>query len=439
MIKLERGRVPMDRYDVIVVGGGPAGMKAAGTAAEAGAKTMLLEKMDRPGRKLRITGKGRCNLTNSAALEEFIEHFGDNGRFLYSAFSRFFSDDLMDFMHELGFQTVVERGGRVFPVDDDAQKIVLAIEEWMAEKGVVLRIQSKVDKLIVRDDHIDGVSFVEMQSRSIHPKATGESIHQRCHSRAVILATGGASYPGTGSTGDGYSLAASVGHTIIPIRPALVPIEIHSDVPARLQGLSLRNVNVRFIHEGSVFTEAFGEMLFTHFGVSGPVILSLSRKVVDALRAGWHVELSIDLKPALDEAKLNSRLLRDLDRHGKRQFQTILKDLLPRKLIPVCIEAVDIPARKPAHQISAQERERLHAWLKDFRLTITGHRSFKEAIVTAGGVDLREVDPRTMESKLVEGLYFAGEVLDLDADTGGYNLQAAFSTGWLAGKSTAGR
>jgi predicted Rossmann fold flavoprotein len=439
MIGLEQGWVPMDRYDVIVVGGGPAGMMASGMAAKAGATTMLLEKMDQPGRKLRITGKGRCNLTNSASIDDFIEHFADHGRFLYSAFSRFFSDDLMNFMHELGVQTVVERGGRVFPVDDDAQKIVLALEEWLKGNGVVLRSHSKVTKLHVRDGHIDGVSFIERQSHSNQSKAAGAAIRQRCHSRAVILAAGGASYPGTGSTGDGYRLAASLGHTIVPIRPALVPLEIDGEVPARLQGLSLRNVNVRFIHEGSVFAEAFGEMLFTHFGVSGPVILSLSRKVVDALQAGHQVELSIDLKPALDEAKLDARLMRDLDRHGKRQFQTIIKDLLPRKLIPVCIEAVKIPARKPAHQITAQDRDRLHAWLKDFRLRITGHRSFKEAIVTAGGVDLREVDPRTMASKLVEGLYYAGEVLDLDADTGGYNLQAAFSTGWLAGMSAAER
>lgn len=429
----------MDRYDVLVIGAGPAGMMAAGTAAESGAKTILLEKMDRPGRKLQITGKGRCNLTNSAILEDFIGHFGDNARFLYSAFSRFFTSELIEFMQQLGVQTVQERGGRVFPVHDGAQQIVLALKEWMVGKGVDLRIQSKVKDLIMKNERLEGVSFIEAQHQSTRKKTAVKKIIQRCLAHTVILATGGASYPGTGSTGDGYRLAESVGHTVVPIRPALVPLEIHGDVPARLQGLSLRNVQVRFISEGNVFAEAFGEMVFTHFGVSGPVILSLSRKVVDALRADQRVELSINLKPALDEVKLDARLLRDLDQHGKRQFQTILKDLLPRKIIPVCIDSVTIPAHKPAHQITAQERERLHEWLKDFRLQISGHRSFKEAIITAGGVDLHEVDPRTMGSKLVEGLFFAGEVLDLDADTGGYNLQAAFSTGWLAGKSAAER
>ncbi len=427
----------MADLDVIVVGGGPAGMMAAGMAAASGVKTNLLEKMEQPGRKLRITGKGRCNLTNSAPLDVFIGHFGENGRFLYSAFSRYFCADLLEFMQHMGIQTVEERGGRIFPVHDDAQEIVLALQAWMAKNGVVLQTRAKVDKLIVDNGSIQGAVFVETQFPSPRFKSGGDKVERIIRARAVILATGGASYPGTGSTGDGYRLAASVGHTIVPIRPALVPLEIEGDVPSRLQGLSLRNINARFFHKDEVFAEGFGEMLFTHFGVSGPIVLSQSRKVVDALRKGRRVELSIDLKPALDDEKLDARLLRDLDAHGKRQFQTILKDLLPRKLIPVCVDLVGIPARKPAHQITTGERQRLRTWLKDFRLSVSGHRSFKEAIITAGGVDLREVDPRTMGSKLVDGLYFAGEVLDLDADTGGYNLQAAFSTGWLAGTSAA--
>ena len=253
----------------------------------------------------------------------------------------------------------------------------------------------------------------------------------------MIVATGGASYPATGSTGDGYRMAQAAGHAIVPIRPALVPLETAGDIAPRLQGLTLRNVSVRVWGDGKKLAEAFGEMLFTHFGVSGPITLTLSRQVVDALRLGQQVCLSIDLKPALDEPRLDARLLRDLDAHGKRQFQTLLQDLLPRKLIPVCIDLTGISPHKVGHQIAAQERKQLRTWLKDFRLQVTGYRPFTEAIVTAGGVDTREVDPRTMASRLVKGLYFAGEVLDVDADTGGYNLQAAFSTGWVAGRSAA--
>jgi predicted Rossmann fold flavoprotein len=259
----------------------------------------------------------------------------------------------------------------------------------------------------------------------------------RVAAAVVIVATGGASYPGTGSTGDGYRLAAAVGHTIVPIRPALVPLETAGDVAPRLQGLSLRNVTARVWVDGEKRAEAFGEMLFTHFGLSGPIILSLSKRVVDALRLGQDVTLAIDLKPALDERKLDARLLRELDARGKQQFRTLLKSLLPRKLIPVCIALTGIPPHKAGHQITAGERKRLRGWLKDFRLQVTGHRPFSEALITAGGVDTAQVDPRTMASRLVAGLYFAGEVLDVDADTGGYNLQAAFSTGRMAGESAA--
>ncbi|MBC8249611.1 MAG: NAD(P)/FAD-dependent oxidoreductase [Anaerolineales bacterium] len=420
----------MTGRQVIVVGGGAAGLMAAGQAAQMGAEALLLEKMDRPGRKLRIAGKGRCNLTNVATVSEFIAHFGPSGRFLRQSFHQFCNSDLVAFFEELGVRTMTERGGRVFPVSGEAQDVVDALVQWVEEHGVILRTRSPVEKLLVEEGRVVGVQASRNQ---VFPKKPGFY-----PADAVIIATGGASYPATGSTGDGYRLAASVGHTIVPIRPALVPLETAGDVAPRLQGLSLRNVTVRVWVNGKKQAEAFGEMLFTHFGLSGPIILSLSRQAVDALRLGQRVTLSIDLKPALDEGKLDARLLRDLDAHGKQQFRTLLKGLLPSKLIPVCIDLTGIPPDKMAHQITSEERQRLRTWLKDFRLEVTGHRPFTEAIITAGGVDTREVDPRTLASRLVEGLYFAGEVLDVDADTGGYNLQAAFSTGWVAGRA-AGR
>lgn len=423
-------------HRVIVVGGGAAGLMTAGQAASLGAEVFLFEKKNRPGRKLRITGKGRCNLTNKTPLSEFIAHFGPNGRFLRQAFSQFFTADLVDFFGELGVSTVTERGGRVFPATGQAQDVVDALVRWVKDHGVTLHTQSPVEGLLVEGPRVVGVRVSENR---VSQKKAGVSAPGRiCRADAVVVATGGASYPGTGSTGDGYRLAKSVGHTIVPIRPALVPLETSGNIASRLQGLSLRNVTARVLVDGKKRAEQFGEMLFTHFGLSGPIILSLSKQVVDALRLGQSVTVSIDLKPALDERKLDARLLRDLDRFGKRQFRTLLKELLPSKLIPVCIDLTSIPPHKVGHQITAQERKRLRSWLKDFRLEVTGHRSFSEAIITAGGIETQEIDPRTMASRLVEGLYFAGEVLDIDADTGGYNLQAAFSTGWVAGRS-AGR
>jgi len=424
-------------YDVIVIGGGAAGLMAAGHAARLGARTLVLEKMSRPGRKLRITGKGRCNLTNTAPLPDFVEHFGPNGRFLYSAFQQFFADDLIAFFADLGVTTVVERGGRVFPASSEAGEVVDALARWATAGGAAIKPGAPVERLVVQAGRVIGVQVGAPATRRGQTPRTPPAAGLY-RAPAVIVATGGASYPGTGSTGDGYRLAAAVGHSVIPVRPALVPLETAGDVAARLQGLSLRNVSVTLSTDGEPHAAAFGEMLFTHFGVSGPVILSLSRAAVDALDAGGRVRLAIDLKPALDEAKLDARLLRDLDAHGRQQFHTVLKGLLPRTLIPVCCELARIPPDKPAHQVTAKDRRRLRTWLKGFYLDVTGYRSWHEAIVTAGGVDLREVDPRTMESRLVAGLYFAGEVLDLDADTGGYNLQAAFSTGWLAGRSAAG-
>lgn len=409
--------------DVIVIGGGPAGLMAAGQAAEMGAAVLLIEKMDKPGRKLRITGKGRCNLTNSRPLDEFLPHFGLNGAFLRSAFGQFFNAELIDFLARQGIATVTERGERVFPASNDAQQVADRLVRWVQRCGVRVWTGARVERLIVAGGCVSGVALADGREH---------------HARAVIVATGGASYPGTGSTGDGFRLAEAVGHSVVPIRPALVPLNTAGDVAPRLEGLSLRNVEVTLWVDGKQAAREFGEMLFTHFGVSGPVILTLSGRAVVALHDRQHVRLSIDLKPALDESQLDARLLRDLDAHGKRHVSALLKGLLPHKLIAVCCDLTGLDPAAPCHQVTREQRLRLRAWLKDFSLEVTGHLPLAAAIITAGGVDLRQVDPRTMQSRLVAGLYFAGEVLDLAADTGGYNLQAAFSTGWLAGRSAAG-
>jgi len=417
----------MPKPRVIVIGGGAAGLMAAGRAAARGADTLILEKKNRPGLKLRITGKGRCNLTNIAPVTDFITHFGRNGRFLRQAFTAFFADELRSFLEECGVPLAVERGGRVFPASEEAQDVVDALVRWVNEQGVTIHYQSPVQRLLIEKNKITGVRVSSSRAgRSGSPDRLADS---------VIIATGGASYPATGSTGDGYKLAKAVGHTIVPIRPALVPLISAGKTARRLQGLSLRNVNVRLLVDGKKQAEQFGEMIFTHFGLSGPIILTLSRQAVDALRQQKKVAVAIDLKPALDNRKLDARLLRDLDSQGKKRFRGILKELLPRTLIPVCIEQTKIESETYGHQITTAQRRHLRMWLKDFRFEVTGHRPFTEAIITAGGIDLREVNPRTMASRVMNGLYFAGEVLDIDGDTGGYNLQAAFSTGYLAGQS----
>jgi hypothetical protein len=411
----------MSKQRIIVIGGGAAGMMAAGQAAAAGAKVILLEKMNRPGRKLAITGKGRCNLTNIAEMKEFIDHFGPNGRFLRQAFSSFFAPELMVFLEQLGLELVSERGGRVFPSGGKAPEVVKAFQKWLLESGVQIKTTTRVELLLTTNGRISGVL------------ANNETLP--CD--AVILATGGASYAATGSSGDGYRLASALGHTIVPIRPALVPLEIAGSLTTPMDGLDLRNINVRLLVNGKRCRQEFGEMSFTKFGVTGPVILTLSGDVVDGLRSGNSVSLSIDLKPALDEQKLEARLLRDLETRNKEQMSSVLRGLLPREMIPSCLRLNEIPEDRLAGQLTAKERKRLKTWLKDFRLPVSGHRPFTEAIITAGGVDLKEVDPRTMESRKVRGLYLAGEVLDIQGDTGGYNLQAAFSTGWIAGRAAA--
>lgn len=403
---------------IIVIGAGAAGLLAAAEAANQRAEVLLLERMKRAGRKLSITGKGRCNLTNEDTLEEFIGHFGKNGQFLRQAFGAFFSHDLVELMGTLGVGTVVEQGGRIFPASESALDVVNALVSYAKDSGVQTRTNARVSGLLMKDGRITGVK-------------AGEEIS----ADAVVIATGGLSYPATGSTGDGYRLAEQAGHSIVPARPSLVPVETAGNVAPRLQGLSLRNVSAKVKVNGKTTAEEFGEMLFTHFGLSGPIILRLSRTIVDALQDGEQVTVSIDLKPALNDDKLDARLRRDIEEHGKQQFHTLLKRLLPAKLIPVCIDLTGIASDKPANQIKAAERARLRTWLKNFRFEITRPRPWEEAVITAGGVSTKEIDPRTMESRLVKGLYFAGEVIDIDGATGGYNLQAAFSTGWLAGRS----
>ncbi len=414
--------MPPAKRRVIIVGGGASGLMAAGEAARCGAHVVILEKMTRPGRKLRITGKGRCNITNVAEKREFISHFGRRGKFLHQAFARFFSDDLVRLMESLGVDIKTERGGRVFPEDDDATKVVDALVCWVARLGVLTKTNCAVESILIQGESIS----VRTESGEVMPAS------------AVVIATGGASYPATGSTGDGYRLAGRLGHTIVPTRPALVPLETAGPDAAGLQGLTLKNVRASLQVDDVHLDDRFGDMLFTHFGVSGPIILSLSRSAVDALKAGLKVKLSIDLKPALDEAKLDARLLRDIQDHGQRRLQTLLKNLLPNRMIPLCCHHIAISGEKPANQITGDERKRLRRWLKGVTFEVSGHRDYNEAIITAGGVSLDEVDPKTMASKLVPGLFFAGEVLDIDGDTGGYNLQAAFSTGWLAGRAAAG-
>ncbi|MEA2081134.1 MAG: NAD(P)/FAD-dependent oxidoreductase [Elusimicrobiota bacterium] len=407
---------------IIVVGGGPAGLMAAITAVEAGAGVTLLEKMDRVGKKLRITGKGRCNITNSAEMPDFLKTFSDRGRFIKPSFYRFSNSDLIEFFERNNVPVKTERGGRVFPESDSAEDVVGALRNAAKKKGVKIITEAPVKKLVTKDGAAAGA---ELSSGKIY------------EADAVILSTGGASYPSTGSTGDGYKIASAAGHGLTTPRAALVPVETSGNSAKKLQGLSLKNVSVSVFSGGKKKAEEFGEMLFTHFGLSGPVILTLSRLLSESLTSGVKTEVSIDLKPALDHKKLDARILRDLKTYGKQQMKTILKNLLPRKMIPVCLSLTGISAGKEGNAVTADERKRLRVWLKDFRLNVYGCRGLDEAIITSGGIPVKEINSQNMESKIVKNLFFAGEIIDMDAETGGYNLQAAFSTGFVAGRSAA--
>lgn len=403
---------------VVVIGGGAAGLMAAVIAGREGAKVTLLEKMNYVGKKMGITGKGRCNITNACDMSDFIKNTPGNGKFLYGAYERFTNEDLLQLLHDAGLETKVERGGRVFPASDSALDVRNTFMKLMKQYGVDVHLEEPVKKLLVDDGVVTGV---------VTDKET-------YHADAVVIATGGKSYPATGSTGDGYMLAAQVGHTITDIRPSLVPIVTEESWVKDLMGLSLRNVELSVVAKNKVQAKMFGEMMFTHFGITGPIVLSLSHTVGKLMRKKniGTIGLDINLKPALSPETLDKRLQKDFDLYSKKQLINGMKDLLPSRLIPLIIELAGIDPQKPINQISKEERQQIGYMLQHMPLTVKGLRPVEEAIVTAGGISLKEFNPKTMESKLVKGLYGAGEVLDIDAFTGGYNLQAAFSTGYVA-------
>ena len=401
-------------YDVIVIGGGPAGMFAAITAAGNGKKVLLLERNDRLGRKLLITGKGRCNVTNNCDMQEVMQNIPRNGRFLYSALTEFPPKRIMEFFEKTGCELKTERGNRVFPVTDKAQSILDALRSEMNRKGVIVRT-GRVHRILTGESGVIGV----------------ETDRERIDGRAVILATGGVSYPATGSTGDGYAMAKELGHTIVEPQGSLVPLETAGADCPDMQGLALRNVAVKLINgKGKVLYKDFGELLFTHFGVSGPTVLSASCHL-----KGEGCRLIIDLKPALEESKLNDRILRDLELYQNRAMENALTDLLPRSMIPVVLRRLEIDPAMQANSLTKQKRRALVELLKAFPVEITGKRPVSEAIITSGGVKTSEIDPKTMESKKVPGVYFAGEIIDCDAYTGGFNLQIAWATAYAAGMS----
>ena len=403
----------------IVIGGGAAGLIAAGRAAECGAHVVLLEKMGQTGRKIGISGKGRCNLTNSAELTEFISHFGKYGKFLRHCFDCFFTSNLVSFFEEKGLPLETERGGRIFPQSGRALDVVRVLNQWLIGQNVIIRKESPVTSILATNGRVAGVI------------CNGEKLS--CDN--IILATGGKSYPRTGSTGDGYRLATELGHTLTPLRPALVPLECNDKRVTRMAGLNLKNVNVRLYINDKRKGQELGEITFSRTGVGGPVALTMSGTAVDCLNKGDKVSLSVDLKPGLSDIQLSNRLIRDFDKRKGEPIDSLLRGLMPSQLVDTCLASCEIPPDVDTRAFPAKMRKRLAVWLKNFRFEISGFRGFNEAIITAGGVRLKEIDPKTMESKYIKGLFIVGELLDLQADTGGYNLQAAFSTGWLAGSS----
>ena len=411
---------------VLIIGGGPAGIIAGIRSAEEGNNVILLEKNDNLGKKLLITGKGRCNITSSLDISEFINNIPGNGRFLYSAFDNFNNNDIIELLKEEGLDVKEERGNRIFPMTDNARDVLNALLRRMKKLKIEIKLKSKVNKIIVEENKAVGIIYNDKE---------------KLYADKIILATGGKSYPTTGSTGDGYTIAKELGHTINEIKPSLVPLEIYQKNECKqMQGLSLRNVGIKIIdsEKNKLIYEDFGEMLFAHFGVSGPVIISSSAhlvryKNIEELLKNRRIILSIDLKSALTKEKLDDRILRDFNELKNRQVKNSLDKLLPQKMIPIVLDRLNIDKNKQVNEITKEERLKIIAILKNFKLEISGFRPIEEAIITAGGISIKEINPKTMESKIVQNLYFAGEIIDVDAYTGGFNLQIAYSTGYTAG------
>lgn len=407
---------------IVVVGGGPAGMMAAITAAQNGHKVTLLEKNEKLGKKLYITGKGRCNITNASDIEVLFANVMSNPKFLYSAFYGFDNNQVIDFFEKIGVKTKVERGGRVFPQSDKSSDVILGLQREMKRLGVDIRLHTEVKEILSKEGMVIGVKALENQEE------------KKIFADAVMIATGGISYPSTGSTGDGYRFAKELGHTVTKLSQSLVPFQIKEDYVKQLQGLSLRNVSMKMYVGKKKIYEDFGEMLFTHFGISGPLVLSASSYAVPYVDK-QEISVQIDLKPALSEEQLDARVLRDFSEMQNKRFKNALDKLLPKKMIPVMIDLCEIEPDKPIHSITKEERIRLVRLIKKMELHVERLRGYNEAIITKGGVSVKEINPGNMESNLVKNLYFIGEVLDLDALTGGYNLQIAWSTAHLAGSS----
>jgi len=409
---------------IVVVGAGPAGLMAAISSSQLGQDVTIVEKNSFPGRKLLLSGKGRCNITNAADIDSFISRFSHGGEFLRDAHRKFSNLDLISFFKTRGLELKTERQLRVFPVSDKSSSVLDCLLKEIQKNNVKLITKSSVKDILVENNQVKGVSLAD---KSV------------IYADRIILATGGASYAFTGSTGEGMNIAAKLGHKIIPLRPGLVPLKTKQSFPKLLEGLTLKNIRLKFCDGKKQIISEVGELVFTSFGISGPLVLSLSSKITDWLNEGRPVCVEIDLKPALNEARLELRLLREFKLHAKKSLKNVLKALLPMRLIEVFIAIAEIPSEKQTSQITHRERLKIIKLLKGFRLDIAGALPIEEAMITKGGVSLKDINPRTMESRLVKGMYFAGEIIDVDADTGGFNLQAAFSTGYLAGKSAASK